>query len=210
MTLRRIGEGDWKAAEELTRRAFYNIYEPGCVEHYLVHLMPEHEDFLPAPSLVAEEAGRLVGLILYTRSWLVDETGRSLEIATFGPIAVDVAMQRRGLGKRLIAQSLAEAEREGVPALVIFGYPSNYVSSGFVSARKLGIATPDGRHPAAMLAKELVAGALSGHEWTYHQSPVMDIDTSAAEAFDASLPVMEKRWMPSQEEFWIMSRSTLD
>ena len=61
-----------------------------------------------------------------------------------------------------------------------------------------------------MLAKELLDGALSGHEWTYFQSPVMDIDSGAAEAFDASLPAKEKRWMPSQEEFWIMSRSTLD
>lgn len=38
---------DYRAVEDLTRRAFYNLYVPGCHEHYLVHVMRDHPDFLP-------------------------------------------------------------------------------------------------------------------------------------------------------------------
>ena len=34
---------DYKIVEEITREAFYNLYIPGCVEHYLIHIMRDHE-----------------------------------------------------------------------------------------------------------------------------------------------------------------------
>lgn len=64
ITIRREARQDRQTVEELTRQAFYNLYLPGCVEHYLVHTMREHPDFIPELDLVAEEDGQIVGSIM--------------------------------------------------------------------------------------------------------------------------------------------------
>ena len=101
MHIRNEEPRDHGAVEALTRRAFYNLYVPGCVEHYLVHIMREHQDFIPELDFVLEENGRIIGNIMYTRAKLVDEAGREKEILTFGPVCVEPELQRRGYGKQL-------------------------------------------------------------------------------------------------------------
>lgn len=64
ITIRREARQDPQTVEELTRQAFYNLYLPGCVEHYLVHTMREHPDFIPELDLVAEEDGQILGSIM--------------------------------------------------------------------------------------------------------------------------------------------------
>lgn len=210
MIIRKERPADYAAVEALVRRAFYNMYIPGCFEHYLVHTMREHEDFIPELALVAEDAEEIVGQIFYTRATLTAESGEVKEILTFGPLAVEPTQQRRGIGKQLIAESFAAAQVLGYEAVVIFGSPANYVSSGFVSCRKHQVTTPDGRYPAAMMVRELVSGALAGHTWIYRDSPAMAIYPKEAERYDATLPPLEKRWQPSQEEFFILSQAFLD
>ena len=73
--IRNEREADYQAVEELTRKAFYNMYIPGCVEHYLVHIMRGHEDFIPELDFVLELDGRIIGNIMYTKARLVDEAG---------------------------------------------------------------------------------------------------------------------------------------
>ena len=209
MNIRKEMPEDHQAVEELTRRAFYNMYIPGAVEHYLVHIMREHEDFIPELDLVAEISGRIVGSIMYTKAWLRDENGEDKEILTFGPLCVDPDYQRRGIGKQLMARSFSLAEELGYDTVVIFGSPSNYVSSGFCSCRKYEVHAEGGSYPAAMLVKELKPGALSGHSWTYRDSPVMAINEDEARAYDDTLPTMERSWQPSQEEFYILSQAVL-
>lgn len=200
---------DRQAVEELTRRAFYNIYAPGCTEHYLVRIMREHEDFIPQLDLVALLDGEIVGNIMYTRARLVDEQGQEKPILTFGPISVAPEHQRQGYGKALIEASFRRAAEMGYDVVVIFGSPANYVARGFQSCKRHNICLEGGRFPAAMLVKELVPGALDGRRWFYYDSPVMAVDESAARQYDDTLPPMEKKWLPSQEEFYIMSHSTL-
>ena len=210
MKIRNEEKRDHAAVEELTRRAFYNIYIPGCVEHYLVHIMRGHEDFLPELDFVLEENGRIVGNIMYTRAKLVDETGRGKEILTFGPVSVAPEVQRRGYGTQLIEHSFARALELGYDTVVIFGNPSNYVSRGFCSCKKYQVHVEGGKYPAAMLVRELVSGALTGHQWTYYDSPVMSISTKEALRYDDALPPMERRQQPSQEEFYILSHSFVE
>lgn len=200
---------DRQAVEELTRRAFYNIYAPGCTEHYLVRIMREHGDFIPQLDLVALLDGEIVGNIMYTRARLVDEQGQEKPILTFGPISVAPEHQRRGYGKALIEESFRRAAELGYDVVVIFGSPANYVARGFQSCKRHNICLEGGRFPAAMLVKELVPGVLDGRRWFYYDSPVMAVDESAARQYDDTLPPMERKWLPSQEEFYIMSHSTL-
>ena len=111
--IRNERESDYAEVERITRRAFYNIYVPGCVEHYLVRVMRGHEDFIPELDFVIELDGRIIGNIMYTKSSLTDENGERKEILTFGPVCVAPEFQRRGYGKRLIAASLERAALEG-------------------------------------------------------------------------------------------------
>lgn len=208
--IRNEKETDYKLVEDITRKAFYNMYIPGCVEHYLVHIMRGHEDFIPELDFVLELDGKVIGNIMYTKAGLTDEKGSKKEIVTFGPVSVLPEYQRKGYGKMLIEHSLNRAAELGYEAVVIFGSPSNYVSSGFKCCKKYNVCVEKDKYPAAMLVKELKAGALDGRLWFYSDSPVMSIDEGKAREFDDSLEKMEKRWMPSQEEFYIMGQSFVE
>lgn len=207
--IRNERKSDFENVEKLTREAFYNVYVPGCMEHYLVRNMRSHEDFVPELDFVLELDGEIVGSIMYTKTTLTDEKGNCKEILTFGPLCVSPKVQRRGFGKLLMEHSFARASELGYETIVIFGSPSNYVSSGFKSCRKFNVCTEDGKYPAAMLVKELIPGALDGRQWTYRESPAMAIRPEEAQAYDDTLEPMEKRWLPSQEEFYILSNSFL-
>ena len=210
LNIRNERESDYKNVEDITRKAFYNVYVPGCMEHYLVHIMRGHEDFIPELDFVIELDGQIVGNIMYTKSKLTDEGGTEKEIVTFGPVSILPKYQRKGYGKMLIEHSLKRAAELGYEAVVIMGSPANYVGSGFQCCRKYNICVEKEKYPAAMLVKELKPGALDGKLWFYSDSPVMNVDEREAQAFDDGLEKMEKKWMPSQEAFYIMSHAFVE
>ena len=88
LTIRLETEKDYRAVEELTREAFWNVYKPGADEHYFVHTMRSHPDFIPELAFVLELDGKIVGNIMYTKAWLEDENGERKEILSFGPLCV--------------------------------------------------------------------------------------------------------------------------
>lgn len=207
--IRKEEEKDYLKVEEITRKAFWNLYVPGCNEHYLVHVMRSHEDFLPALALVMEVDDQIIGNIMYTKAKLVDESGQVKEILTFGPLSIIPKYQRMGFGKKLMEHSFEQAAALGYDVIVIFGNPSNYVSRGFKSCKKYNIGLEDGTCPAAMMVKELKPDALDSRKWVYYDSPVMKLDEQEAERFDESLEKMEKKFQPSQEAFYIHSHSVI-
>lgn len=201
---------DWEIVEKITRQAFYNLYVPGCVEHYLVHIMREHEDFIPELDFVIERNGDVIGNIMYTKAKLINENGNEKDILTFGPVSIHPAYQRMGYGKMLIEHSFQTAIQLGYDTIIIFGSPSNYVSRGFRCCKKYNVCIENGKYPAAMMVKELIPHALDGHNWIYHDSPVMAISEEEAERYDATLEPMEKKHLPSQDEFYIMSQAYIE
>ncbi|MCX7775412.1 MAG: N-acetyltransferase [Rectinemataceae bacterium] len=203
---------DYRAVENITRQAFWNLNEPGCIEHYLVHRLRSHPDCIPELDLVLEKDGVLVGSIMYTRSRLENGHGAVKNILTFGPVSMHPQHQRQGLGSMLIQESLARAQALGFPMVVIFGNPSNYAGLGFKSCSRYGICLEGGIFPTAMLVKELAPGALEalGNEtWVYHESDAFAIDPQEAADFDAMFDPMEKKELPCQEVFYILSHSTI-
>jgi predicted N-acetyltransferase YhbS len=210
VNIRNEEEKDYERVEEITRKSFWNLYIPGCNEHYLVHVMRSHKDFLPELDLVLEVDNQIIGNIMYTKAKLVDESGEEKEILTFGPVCIMPEYQRMGYGKMLIEHSFEQAVGLGYDVVVIFGNPGNYVSRGFKSCKKYNICIENGTFPAAMLVKELKPQILDGRKWVYYDSPVMNIDEQEAELFDESLVKMEKKYQPSQEEFYIHSHSIIN
>ena len=204
---------DYRAVEELTRESFWNVYKPGADEHYYVHMMRSHPDFIPELAFVLEKDGEIIGNIMYTKAWLEDEQGKRKEILSFGPLCVSPKYQRQRLGKILIEHSFEVARKMGYDVNINFGNPGNYVSRGFVSCKKKNVSfIVPGNFPTALLVAELVPGALAGKNWMDIASTAADCceDTAAVENFDAGFPFKEKKWMPSQEEFYIYSHSSVD
>ena len=198
---------DYRLVEEITRKAFWNLYVPGCGEHYLVHIMRSREDFLPELAFVIEANGEIIGNIMYTKARLADETGEKKEILTFGPICILPEYQRMGYGKILMEHSFEKAISLGYDTIVIFGNPSNYISRGFKSCKKHNICLEDGMFPTAMMVKELKPNVLDGRKWVYYDNPVMHVQEEDIQRFDETLEPLKKKYQPSQEEFFIHSQS---
>lgn len=209
ITIRNETETDYRAVEELTREAFWNLNFPGCSEHYLIHVLRSHADFIPELDLVAEADGKIVGSIIYSKSKLTDEKGNEKDILTFGPLSVSPEYQRKGIGKALIEHSFIKAAELGYDTVVIFGSPSNYISRGFKSCKKYNVSL-NGYFPTAMLVKELKESALDGRSWNFSESSAFDIDENAAEEFDKTFESKEKVYSKSQEEFFIYSHSSIN
>lgn len=208
ITIRLEEEGDRRAVEELTKRAFWNLYVPGCDEHYLAHVMRSHPDFIPELDFVAELDGKVVGSIMYTKSRIV-RGAEEVATATFGPLCVEPRLQRKGVGTMLVRRTVALAREAGYPAIIIYGNPGNYVKHGFRGSKKLGIGDRNGDFPCALLVLPLRPEAFPGGLWRFEESPVYELDQGAVAAYDAGMPFMEKGLKCSQEEFSILSNAFL-
>lgn len=208
--IRNERQTDYARVEEITRKAFYNLYVPGCVEHYLVHIMRNHRDFVPELDFVIELQHNVIGNVMYTKAKLVDENGEEKEILTFGPVCILPEYQRKGYGKMLLEHSFEQAIKMGYDVIVILGSPSNYVSLGFQSCKKYQVCDSNGKYPTAMMVKELKKGTLGNKRWFYHDSEVMNVEQEQAQQFDKNFEKMEQTYQYSQEEFYIMSHSYIE
>ena len=210
LIVRRETAGEHRTVEELTREAFWNLYAPGCDEHYLVHLLRDHSDYRADLSFVAEYDGKIIGLIMYSSSHVENTEGKRINTLTFGPLCVHPEYQRMGVGKDLIAHTRKLAVQMGENAVIILGHPHNYCSRGFVSSRDFNIGNAEGRYPFGQLVLELKEGIFDGGPWRFHYSDVFEVDPAGAAAFDAEFPKKEKLVLPSQSEFSIAVRAFLD
>lgn len=210
-TIRLETPNDFRTVENLTREAFWNRYVPGCDEHYLVHIMRTHTDFIPELDFVIEKDGAIIGNIMYTKTKLIDDNKNVKSVLTFGPISVLPSYQRKGYGKALINHSFQKAVLLGYDTVVIFGNPGNYVSRGFKSCAKYNVCLENGVFPASLLVKELEENVLDGRRWYFYESSVGEAlcNEYEVEKFDSGFPHKEKCWQPSQEEFYIHSHSLI-
>lgn len=207
VTLRIEQPGDYAAVENLTREAFWNLYKPGCDEHYLAHIMREHIDFLPELSFVAEHQGQIVGSIMYTQSRITDDTHNSVTTATFGPLCVHPEYQFRGVGAALINKTKEIARDKGYPAIVILGDPHNYCRHGFKNGRDHCVSNQSDQYPLGLLVLELKPNFFDGRKWRFKESAVFDFNPEEAEKYDQTLPTKEKFTQASQEVYSILIRS---
>jgi len=202
ITLRRETPADYHAVEALTREAFWNQYQPGCNEHYLVHILRTSSSFIPELDFVAEIDGKLAGSILYAKSVILLDQGGKLPVITFGPISVLPAFQKQGVGSAMIRHTLGLARQMGYPAVFIYGDPVYYSRTGFQPAEGYGIASEGNEYCAALQAVELQPGALQNAQGRFSEGDVYHINEAAAAAFDQAFPPKEKRSdTPAQQRF---------
>ena len=199
--IRRETKQDYRAVENLVRESFWNVYRPGCAEHYVLHCLRDDPAFVPELDLVMELDGELIGQIVYVRSRILCSDGKELPILTFGPISIAPKYKRQGYGKQLLDASLAMARELGAGATAITGNIDFYGKSGFAPAKGKGICYADDPEGDYFLIKELIPGFLDGVTGTYTDPDgyfVAEKGPEAFEAFDASFPKKEKLRLPGQ------------
>ncbi|MER1997850.1 MAG: N-acetyltransferase [Arthrobacter sp.] len=199
--IRRETPADYSEVENLTREAFWNVYRPGAVEHFLLHRYRALPDFVPELSQVLELDGRIIAHIMYSRAELRRESGSVLPVLVFGPVSVLPGHQKRGYGAALIRHTLAEAAESGFGAVVITGSPDYYRRFGFAEAKTLGVyydGVPRDEPTPYLLALELQDGYLAGGPWIYRDPPGYDVRDEDVNAFDARFPPKQKLKLPGQ------------
>lgn len=198
--LRLEEERDYRAVEELTREAFWNVYQPGCSEHLILHKLRQAACFVPELTYVLEEDGQIVAHIAYARGTLTKPKGEQGVLLLFGPVSVLPAYQKKGCGSRLICFTLEKAAQLGYPAVVITGSPEYYQRFGFESAAKYGIALKGLSQEAALffMVKVLDAEAVDDLAGEYEDPACYQVSSAEVEAFDRSFPPKVKEVRPGQ------------
>ena len=204
MNIRLERPEDYRDVEELTREAFWNVYAPGCVEHFVLHHYRSNPDFIPELDFVMEEDGRIIGHVMYSRAEIICEDGSGMPAWTFGPISIHPDYKRKGYGLKLLNYSIEKARELGIGLLCMEGNIEFYKHAGFVLASSLNIhyhAEPKESEVPYFLAKELIPGYLNGVEGTYHTPQGYYIAFENPEAFnefEAKFPPKEKKHQEGQ------------
>ena len=192
---------DYRAVEALVRDSFWNVYRPGCSEHYVIHVLRDDPAFIPELDFVMEQDGRLIGQNMFMKTVIDADDGRVIPILTMGPIGIIPELKRRGYGKKLLDHSLQKAAELGFGAVLFEGNIAFYGKSGFDYAEKFGIRyhdLPEGADASFFLCKELIPGYLSGVTGVYQTPQGYYVDDSDVEEFDKAFPPREKLRLPGQ------------
>ena len=154
-------------------------------------------------AIVATIAGKAVGAVLYSKAKIETVNG-SIDILTFGPLCVDPDYQKKGIGKKLLLESMNLAAKKGYKAIFICGVPEYYPKFGFKTADTFGITMPDSSNFDAFMGYELQKDALKGVTGKFYEADVYDCDIhdenymKAVNEFDKNFPYMEKKVLPHQ------------
>ncbi|EHJ52760.1 GNAT family N-acetyltransferase [Streptococcus macacae] len=196
---------EYREVENLVREAFWNVYQPGCSEHLILHQFRHHPNYLKDLSKIILVDGQIAGQITYSKALLRHETtNETKEIALFGPFAISPDFQKRGLGKQLLQTTLDEAKAAGISYVIILGDPDYYKKFAFLPASTYGVALEgqDKSEPFDFLQiLDLQAdGSISQATgpWIFADPEGYEVDEKTLEAFDSQFPAKEKKVLPGQ------------
>ncbi|MDD6404366.1 MAG: N-acetyltransferase [Clostridiales bacterium] len=201
LVIRLEKKDEYKEVENLVRDSFWNVYRPGCLEHYVLNQLRNDSAFVPELDLVMLQKGELIGQNMFMRAEITADDGRSIQVMTMGPICIKNELKRKGYGKILLDYSLQKAAELGCGALCFEGNIDFYGKSGFRPASEFGIryhGLDEGEDASFFLCKELIPGYLDGVTGEYAPPEGYFVDEKAAEEFDRQFPYKEKKKLPGQ------------
>ena len=200
-TIRPEEKADHMNVENLIRESFWNVYRPGCSEHYVMHVLRDDPAFVKELDFVMEKDGKLIGQNMFMRTVIEADDGRTIPVLTMGPICITPELKRQGYGKILLDYSLEKAAEMGFGAVLFEGNIAFYGKSGFDYASRFGIRyhdLPEGADASFFLCRELNAGYLKGVSGVYQTPKGYYVDDAEVEAFDRQFPPKEKLKLPGQ------------
>ena len=201
ITIRLEKKKEYREVETLIRESFWNVYKPGCSEHYVIHMLRNDPAFVKELDFVMEIDGKLIGQNMFMRTIIEADDGRIIPVLTMGPICITPELKRKGFGKILLDYSLEKATELDYGAVLFEGNIDFYGKSGFDYARKFGIRyhdLPEGADDSFFLCKELIPGYLEGITGVYQTPQGYYVDDSDVETFDKDFPPKKKEKLPGQ------------
>lgn len=192
---------EYREVENLVRQSFWNVYRPGCLEHYVLNQLRNDAAFVSELDFVMEKDGELIGQNIFVKAEIKADDGRSIPIMTMGPICIAPKFKRQGYGKILLDYSLEKAAEMGAGAVCFEGNIDFYGKSGFQYARTFGIryhGLPDGVDDSFFVCKELKKGYLDGVTGEYATPSGYFVDQAEADEFDKQFPPKEKLKLSGQ------------
>lgn len=201
ITIRIEKKEEYREVENLVRESFWNVYRPGCLEHYVLNQLRKDPDFVAELDFVMLEDGKLIGQNIFMKAVIKADDGRDIPIMTMGPICIAPELKRKGYGKILLDYSLEKAAVLGCGAVCFEGNIDFYGKSGFTYASEYGIryhGLPEGEDASFFLCKELIPGYLDGITGEYATPAGYFVDEAEAEEFDKAFPYKEKLKLPGQ------------
>lgn len=194
-------KGEYREVENLIRESFWNVYRPGCSEHYVIHVLRDDPAFVKELDFVMEKDGVLIGQNMFMKTVINADDGRDVEVLTMGPICITPELKRKGYGKRLLDYSLEKAAELGFGAVLFEGNIDFYGKSGFGYARKFGIRyhdLPEDADDSFFLCRELIPGYLDDITGVYQTPQGYYVEDTDVEEFDKAFPPKEKLKLPGQ------------
>ena len=192
---------DYREVENLVRESFWNVYKPGCSEHYVIHVLRDDPAFIPELDFVMEQDGKLIGQNMFMKTIIEADDGRTVDVLTMGPIGIIPEMKRKGYGKALLEHSLNKATEMGFGAVLFEGNINFYSKCGFTFAREFGIRyhdLPEGEDDSFFLCKELIPGFLDGITGVYQTPQGYYVRDEEVDEFDKEFSPKEKLKLPGQ------------
>ena len=201
VTIRLEKKEEYREVENLIRESFWNVYRPGCSEHYVIHVLRDDPAFVKELDFVMEQDGKLIGQNMFMKALIEADDGGFVDVLAMGPICITPELKRKGFGKLLLDYSLEKAEEMGFGAVLFEGNIDFYGKSGFEHARNFGIRyhdLPEGADDSFFLCKELIPGYLDGVTGVYQTPAGYYVDDKDVEDFDKSFPAKTKLKLPGQ------------
>ena len=192
---------DHRKVEELVRESFWNVYRPGCSEHFVIHVLRDDPAFVKELDFVMELDGKLIGQNMFMKTVIEADGGGTVPVLTMGPICITPELKRKGYGKILLDYSLEKAAGLGHGAVLFEGNIGFYGKSGFDYASRFGIryhGLPEDADSSFFLCRELIPGYLDGVTGVYQTPGGYYVDDADVEEFDRSFPPKEKLKLPGQ------------
>ena len=201
MIIRQEERTDYKKVEYLLREAFWNVYRPGCHEHYIVHNLRHDASFIRELDYVIEDDDKVVGHITYSKNTLCVDN-KKIDVVTLGPVGIDPNYQKRGYGSKLIEYTLDKANDLGISYVFIIGDENYYKRFGFVDASKYNIQFNDVEGDTSFfMIKVFDKDNLDFDNAKYLDNPLFDVDEEKVDQFDKNFPKKEKEVRDTQLKF---------
>lgn len=194
-------ESDYKYVENLVRESFWNVYRPGCIEHFLLHELRKSVNFVKELDFVMELDNRIIGQVAFIKSTIKDKDNKDVTILTLGPICIANEYKRKGYGKILLDYSINKARELGYEVIFLEGNIDFYSKSGFNYASTYNIkyhGLSDEDDSSFFLCLELKENFLENIKGEYFTPEAYLINEEDALKFDEAFSKKEKLKLPGQ------------
>ncbi len=190
--IRKTNKNEYYITENLTRETFWNLYSPGCSEHFVLHKLRKSDNYVKELDLIALDNNQIIGHILSTKAKVVDDQNETHEILCVGPISILPELQSKGIGSKLINYAIDKAKKLGFKGMILFGDPNYYRRFGFKNAKAYKISTRDNKNFDPFMALEFYENSLKPVKGRFFEDDAFEVKEEDLKEFEKQFPFKEK------------------